>query len=93
MRLDASRIGSLLGRARRRHSGELVIQGGNVGYPGYVSSAEQRLRWDLSMKIARELERRETAGGESMVWYSTRSIYRSDMKTAEMASHAYLEIS
>ena len=91
MRFKMSRIGGLLGRARRRHSGELVIEGGNSGYPAYVSSAGERLRWDLSMKIARELERRETGGGATMVWYSTRSIYRSDLTTDEIASHRYVQ--
>ena len=91
MRLKGSRIGRWLRRAGQRRPTEIVIEGGNAGYPAYVGSAEERLRWDLSMKIARDLERRETGGGETMVWYSTRSIYRSDLATDELASHRYVQ--
>lgn len=75
--------------ARRR---EVVVEGANTGYPAYVETDEQRVRWDLSMKIARVLEDRETGGGESMVWYATRSIYRSDMSSEDLTSHPYLAV-
>ena len=74
---------------RRR---EVVLEGANTGYPAYVETDEQRVRWEFSMKIARVLEDRETGGGESMVWYATRSIYRSDMSNEDLASHPYLTV-
>ncbi|MBK5231599.1 MAG: hypothetical protein JJE13_01265 [Thermoleophilia bacterium] len=52
----------------------------------------ETLRWDLSMMIAQELEKRETGGGEEMIWYATRSIYRSDIALKELADHPYIVI-
>ena len=75
--------------ARRRAA---VIEGANARYPAYVETDEQWARWDLSTRIARVLEDRETGGGESMVWYATRSIYRSDMSNEDLASHPYLTV-
>ena len=71
---------------------EIVVEGGNTGYPAYVESDEQRTRWDLSMRIARVLEEQETGGGGTMVWYATQGIYQSDMSDEDLASHPYLRL-
>lgn len=84
-------IGWLRDRVERQAT-EMIVESGNVGYPAYVTTDIQTLRWDLSMMIAQELEKRETGGGEEMVLYATRSIYRSDITLKELADHPYIVI-
>jgi hypothetical protein len=69
----------------------VVVEGGNTGYSAYVETGKQRTRWDLSMRIAWVLEKRETGSGETMVWSATWSIFKSDMSSEDLASHPYLQ--
>lgn len=48
-------------------------------YPPYVSSAEERERWDLALAIAMKIF--EAPEGSRDVWQMTRSLYHGDLAT------------
>jgi hypothetical protein len=50
-------------------------------YPPWVTSAEERHRWDLCLAVARQLFLDPQAGSASDVWLATRSLYQSDLPT------------
>lgn len=52
-------------------------------YPPFVTSAEDRERWDFSQGIAEELF---ADLGAEQVWSATRAIYSSDLPTAAGAT-------
>lgn len=47
-------------------------------YPPYISTEDERKRWDLAEGIARLIF---DDAGETQVWQATRSIFRSDIPT------------
>lgn len=52
-------------------------------YPPFVSSAEQRRRWDLAEALARALFG-DIESPEAAVWQATRSLYRGPLPTGDI---------
>jgi hypothetical protein len=50
-------------------------------YPPYVTRAEERRRWDLSVAIARSLMYDPLGTDPAAVWTMTRQIYHSEIPT------------
>lgn len=50
------------------------------GYPSYVVTDEQKHRWDMAGKAAREAAG-EIEGDETTIWLATRALYNSDIPT------------
>jgi hypothetical protein len=56
-------------------------------YPGYIETAEQRERWDVSAGIVSALSSRFEPSGRPdsrFVWMGTRALYKSDMPPGEL---------
>lgn len=66
-----------------------TVDWGDSKYPPYVRSSEERERWDVCEEIAKGTSRLHEASGKSdptFVWYTTRSLYCSEIPTGSPES-------
>lgn len=65
-----------------------TVDWGDSKFPPYVRSPEERERWDVCEEIAEATSRLHEPSGQpdmTFVWFCTRSMYRSDIRTGTAA--------